>query len=103
MQRRIVLSTASAIVLACLIGQTAPAPQTPRAAIAIVGARLIDGTGAAPIDDSVVVVQGDRIRSAGARAAVQIPRDADIVDAEGKVLTPGLVDLHCHINQPPQG
>jgi imidazolonepropionase-like amidohydrolase len=104
MQRRIVLSTASAIVLACAIGQTARAPQTPRAAraIAIVGARLIDGTGAAPIDDSVVVVQGDRIRAAGARAAVQVPRDADVVDAKGKVLTPGLVDVHCHINQPPE-
>jgi len=105
MQRRIVLSTASAIVLACVIGQTAPAPQTPRAAraaIAIVGARLIDGTGAAPIDDSVVVVQGDRIRAAGARAAVQVPRDAEVVDATGKVLTPGLVDVHCHINQPPE-
>jgi imidazolonepropionase-like amidohydrolase len=104
MQRRIILSTASAIVLACVIGQTAAAPQTPRAArtIAIVGARLIDGTGGAPIDDSAVLVQGDRIRAAGARAAVQIPRDAEVVDAKGKILTPGLVDVHCHINQPPE-
>src|SRR5712692_6009459 len=105
MQRRIVVSTASAIVLACVIGRTGPAGQTSRPAggpTAIVGARLIDGTGAAPVDDSVVLVEGDRIRAAGARATVRVPRDAEVVDATGKVLTPGLVDVHCHINQPPE-
>ena len=103
--RRIALSTASAIVLACVIGRTGPAAQTPRPAgglTAIVGARLIDGTGTAPVDDSVVLVQGERIRAAGARAAVQVPRNAEVVDAKGRVLTPGLVDVHCHINQPPE-
>src|SRR5712692_7576052 len=105
MQRRIVVSTASAIVLACVIGRTGPAGQTSRPAggpTAIVGARLIDGTGAAPVDDSVVLVEGDRIRAAGARATVRVPRDAEVVDATGKVLTPGLVDVHCHINQAPE-
>jgi imidazolonepropionase-like amidohydrolase len=68
--------------------------------IAIVGARLIDGTGAAPVDDSVVVVNGDRIAAVGPRARVQVPRGTTIVDATGKVLMPGLVDAHCHINQP---
>src|SRR5712692_7340393 len=90
---RIVLATASALVLACVIGRTGPAAQTPRPTLrptAIVGARLIDGTGAAPVDDSVVVVEDDRIRAAGARATVRIPRDAAVVDAKGKVLTPGL-------------
>src|SRR5881397_3292360 len=91
--RRIVLSTVSAVVLACVIGRTGPAAQAPRSGgpIAIVGARLIDGTGTAPVDDSVVVVQGDRIRAAGSRAMVQVPRDAEVVEAKGKVLTPGLV------------
>jgi imidazolonepropionase-like amidohydrolase len=99
-----VLSTA-AIVLACVIGRTDPAAQAPRPTggpTAIVGARLIDGTGTAPVDDSVVVVEGDRIRAAGARATVRAPRDAEVVDATGKILTPGLVDVHCHINQPPE-
>src|SRR5436309_8779713 len=54
--------------------------------------RLIDGTGAAPVDDSVVLVQGERIRAAGARGTVHVPGDAEVVDAKGKVLTPGLVD-----------
>jgi imidazolonepropionase-like amidohydrolase len=67
---------------------------------AIVGARLIDGTGASPMADSVVIVDGDRIVAAGPRARVPIPREATIVDAAGKILMPGLVDVHCHINQP---
>jgi len=72
------------------------------APIAIIGARLIDGSGTRPIDDSVVVVEDDRIRAAGPRARVQVPRGATVVDATGKFLLPGLVDVHCHINQPPE-
>ena len=76
--------------------QTFPAPVP----TAIVGARLIDGSAAAPVDDSVIVIEGDRIRAAGPRARVQIPRGAAVVDAKDKVVMPGLVDVHCHINQP---
>jgi len=68
--------------------------------IAVVGARLIDGTGASPIADSAVIVEGDRIVAAGPRDRVRIPNDATVVDAAGKTLTPGFVDVHCHINQP---
>jgi len=68
--------------------------------IAIVGARLVDGTGAPPVDDSVVVVEGDRIRAAGPRARVPSPPGATVLEATGKVLMPGLIDAHCHINQP---
>jgi imidazolonepropionase-like amidohydrolase len=103
--RRIVLPAASAIVLAGIIGRTAPEAQAPRPAgglTAIVGARLFDGTGSAPVEDAVVVVEGDRIRAAGGRAAVPVPREADVVDAKGQLLTPGLVDVHCHINQLPE-
>jgi len=69
--------------------------------IAIVGARLVDGTGTVPVEDSIAVVEGDRIQAAGRRGAVRIPGDAILVDAKGKFLLPGLVDVHCHINQPP--
>ena len=68
---------------------------------AIVGAKLIDGTGGPVVENSVVLVQGDRITAAGPRARVQVPRDATVVDAAGKSLIPGLVDAHYHLNQPP--
>jgi imidazolonepropionase-like amidohydrolase len=64
---------------------------------AIIGAVLIDGNGGPPITDSVVVVAGSRIRSAGARSNVPIPQEADKIDGRGKFLTPGLIDLHVHL------
>src|SRR5258706_12423667 len=68
---------------------------------AIVGAKLIDGTGSSPVDDSVVIVSGDRIIAAGPRARVKPPQGATVVDATGKTLIPGLEDTHYHLNQPP--
>src|SRR5947208_15730357 len=89
------------VVIASIDGQTSSPPRLPAVPTAIVGARLIDGTGGAPIDESAVIVEGDRIRAAGPRARVAIPRAVESVDARGRVLLPGLVDVHCHINQPP--
>jgi imidazolonepropionase-like amidohydrolase len=64
---------------------------------AIIGAVLIDGNGGPPITDSVVVISGSRIRSAGSRANVPIPAEADKINGSGKFLTPGLIDLHVHL------
>jgi imidazolonepropionase-like amidohydrolase len=100
--RRIVFLALTAVVLSFVVGAAADALVAPIAPIAIAGARLIDGTGSPPVDDSVVVVDGDRIRAAGPRARVQVPSGAAVVDAKGKVLMPGLVDAHCHINQAPE-
>jgi imidazolonepropionase-like amidohydrolase len=78
-----------------------PRAQRGNAAItAIVGARLVDGTGAAPVDDSVILVSGGRITAAGARARVQVPAGAAVFNAAGKTVIPGLIDVHCHLNQP---
>src|SRR5580692_4590873 len=64
---------------------------------AIIGAVLIDGNSGPPITDSVVVVSGSKIRSAGSRANVPIPAEADKINGSGKFLTPGLIDLHVHL------
>src|SRR5579864_4326623 len=64
---------------------------------AIIGAVLIDGNGGPPITDSVVVVSGSRIRSAGSRVNVPIPAEADKINGSGKFLTPGLIDVHVHL------
>ena len=64
---------------------------------AIIGAVLIDGNGGPPITDSVVVVSGSTIRSAGTRANVPIPAEAGKINGSGKFLTPGLIDLHVHL------
>src|SRR5260370_42223234 len=58
---------------------------------AIIGAVLIDGNGGPPITDSVVVISGSRIRSAGRRANVPIPAEGHKINGPGKVSTPGLI------------
>lgn len=69
------------------------------APVAWVGATLVDGTGAPPVPDAVVVVDGDRIVAAGPRASVKIPRRALVEDVSGHWITPGLVDAHVHFFQ----
>ena len=71
-------------------------PPSPRA---IVGGTLIDGTGRAPIPDSVVVLRGGKIDCAGSRASCPLPERIDVVDARGNWITPGLVDAHVHFSQ----
>lgn len=68
--------------------------------VSILGTRLIDGAGGPPVDDAVVVVENGRIRAAGPRAAVPVPKDGSRIDASGKVLIPGLIDAHCHYFAP---
>jgi imidazolonepropionase-like amidohydrolase len=67
--------------------------------LAFVGATLIDGTGRAPISDSVVVTDGDRIVAAGPHSKTKVPHDAAVIDVRGKTILPGLWDMHAHFEQ----
>src|SRR6185369_8232074 len=66
--------------------------------IAIVGARLIDGTGGPVVSDSIVVIRGERIVAVGKRSVIKVPAGAEVVDARGLTLLPGLIDSHFHID-----
>lgn len=65
--------------------------------IAFVGARIIDGTAADPIEDGVVVITDGRIRTIGPRSDVTIPEGAQEIDVRGKTIMPGLVNAHGHL------
>src|SRR6267154_2105943 len=67
--------------------------------VALVGATLVDGTGAAPVRNAVVVIRDGRIACAGPRPRCPVPDDADTVRADGKWITPGLIDTHVHFSQ----
>jgi imidazolonepropionase-like amidohydrolase len=71
----------------------------PAAVTAIMGGRLIDGTGRPPVEDSVVLLRGGKIVAAGAAASVPIPRGTEFVDAKGKSVLPGLWEMHAHFEQ----
>ncbi len=51
---------------------------------AILGGRLVDGTGAVPIEDSALVIEGKRIKAVGARIDVEVPAGAEEIDASGR-------------------
>jgi imidazolonepropionase-like amidohydrolase len=66
---------------------------------AISGATLIDGTGAPPVMDSVVIVRDGKIAAAGARAQVPIPNGIAVLDGRGGAVLPGLWEMHAHFAQ----
>src|SRR5581483_6051223 len=62
----------------------------------VVARRMIDCTGAAPVQDPVIVVEGGRIREIGTRATIGIPREGDVLDCGTATLMPGMLDIHIH-------
>ena len=66
------------------------------AIIVLLGATLIDGSGRAPLRNSVVVLQGDTIVAVGSRKQVRVPAGARVIDAHGLVVAPGFIDAHNH-------
>src|SRR2546427_9347465 len=62
---------------------------------ALTGARVIDGTGAAPIEGATILVSDGRIQAVGKN--VTIPAGATRVDMAGKTIVPGLINAHGHL------
>ena len=69
----------------------------PAGGIAIRGARLFDPETGKSRPGTTVVIAGDRIRAVGPDGKVRIPAGAEVVDARGKTLLPGLWDMHQHL------
>lgn len=65
-------------------------------AIALVNGTLIDGTGADPVPDAVIVIQEGRIVAVGSAAGVEIPAEAQIIDVGGATMLPGFFNTHVH-------
>lgn len=65
--------------------------------LAIRHVNLIDATGKPTQTDMAVIIVGDRILSIGKTGKVKIPEGAEVIDATGKYLIPGLWDSHLHL------
>ena len=61
---------------------------------------LIDMVDAKPKPDMTVIIEGDRIASVGKSSKVRVPKNAQVIDARGKFLIPGLWDMHVHALRP---
>ncbi|MBI3515031.1 MAG: amidohydrolase family protein [Proteobacteria bacterium] len=64
--------------------------------LAITKARIIDGNGGDPIADGIVLIDDGRIAKVGPARSVALPKGADIIDAGGRTVLPGIVDCHIH-------
>jgi imidazolonepropionase-like amidohydrolase len=93
----ITLSILLAAYTAAFAGSAPSSNGGPERVTVIRGGTLIDGNGGPPRADAVVIVQGKRIAAVGDARAVSIPKGAQVIDAHGKFVVPGLIDCHCHL------
>jgi len=84
-------------LLAMLCATAGAASADADQAVVLEGARLIDGTGKAPRENSVIVLQGDRITAVGTAGKVKVPKGARVVDVHGRTIMPGLINAHGHV------
>jgi imidazolonepropionase-like amidohydrolase len=87
--------TTSRSLLAALVAGALLTP-APARVTALVGGRLIDGWGGAPVNNSVVLIEGERITAVGTAETLPVPASAEVVDCHGMSVLPGLWDCHVH-------
>src|SRR5678816_3452038 len=64
---------------------------------ALVGGTLIDGYGSTPLRNSVVIIEGERIKAVGQVGTLAVPPGAEVISTEGMSVMPGLWDMHVHL------
>lgn len=78
-------------------GAIRPQPPSGKGVVVMKAARLIDGTGRAPITNAIVVVTDDRITAVGSADSVSVPAGAKVIDLGDATLLPGFIDAHTHL------
>lgn len=99
--KKTAISMVLAVVATMALSSSAPVVQTttPQTGVitALVGGTLIDGFGGTPIQNSVILVRGERITAVGTVGTLPVPEGAQIVSTEGMSVLPGLWDMHVHL------
>ena len=93
------LSTRSLVLISAfaLLAINLSAPAQTKNIKALVGGTLIDGFGSKPLRNSVVIIEGERIKAIGQVGVLAIPKGAEIISTEGMSVLPGLWDMHVHL------
>ncbi len=87
----------AAIGILCAAHSSATA-EPPASTTAMVGARLIDGTGRPAAENATLIIRGDRIEAVSAgEAAPTVPVGVKVIDLHGKTIMPGLISAHSHL------
>jgi imidazolonepropionase-like amidohydrolase len=93
--RALVLAIVWSSLLPCAVEAQQRQPRAPQSLV-IQGATLIDGTGAAPIRNATIVIQGSKIQSILSGSSPVATEGATVINAQGKFIVPGLFDAHVH-------
>ena len=94
MSRTRTLCSLMGLSLAFVIGTSST---TAAQSTALRGARVIDGSGGAPLDNATIVIRDGRIAAIGPSANTSVPDGAEVVDYSGKTIIPGLISAHSHV------
>jgi imidazolonepropionase-like amidohydrolase len=73
-----------------------PFVKIPGGRILLTHVRIVDGTGAEPLDDRSILIEGGRIAAIGASGA-PVPSGARVIDLKGMTVLPGIVGMHDHM------
>jgi imidazolonepropionase-like amidohydrolase len=65
--------------------------------LVVTGGTLIDGTGKAPLEHAVIVIENGRFKAVGRAGQVKEPEGAEVIDARGLTILPGFIDGHAHL------
>jgi hypothetical protein len=88
-------------MLIALAGCAVDESRVPGDAVVIRNGKVIDGVAKQPIDDGIVVIQGEHIISVGKASDVVVPRNARTIDADGGAILPGIINSHTHSTDDP--
>src|SRR6185369_5747562 len=99
------------LLLVCMVGSSiAQGPAADRQfirveapVVVLTHVRIIDGTGAAPVEDQTIVIADGKIQSIGTNLPQGLPANAQTVDLRGCTVLPGLVGMHDHMFFPMGG
>ena len=94
MTRKTYLTLLASLLLAACQPTTTPESQD---LVVIEGATVIDGVSSTPIENAVIVIDGDTIQAIGSSGSVEVPAGAQTIDATGKTIIPGIFNLHAHL------
>ncbi len=72
-------------------------PAAGAAVTALVGGTVVDLEGKKPLQNAVVLIEGERISALGRRGEIEIPDTAEVIDTSGQWLVPGLMNMHVHL------
>jgi len=76
-----------------------PGPRGPEGTLVLRNGRIFDGTGG-PAREGTLIIERNKVVKILPPGSSDWPKDASVIDASGKTILPGLIDLHTHLTYP---